>query len=270
MQKDSQASLLKCNEILSMEIDEKRKIIKDLKSQLEKQKKESKKLLNKLDERHRMTSHDLNSVKLTTNNRKIDMNMNKTIPVIVRGNTKISDNQKWQTAAKKNPGNKKVLIIGDESVRNLGSMMNKNINTHVTVRGGYSLEKGCYQAQDDIKSARNSNIVFSYGIKDLEKKGLSVAKKNVERFVAQIVAQSPSEQENQPGILSLFPQRNHLNNNEVELLNKHIENECKKAHIGFIEANLNVDDVTASGTQAKYTGRVKICAAITQHVQSSR
>ena len=159
-----------------------------------------------------------------------------------------------------------ILIIGDESVRNLGTIMNENsdIDAHVVVRGGATLGSIGSQIGGDIQRMKGKTdiIICSLGSHILRSETVYDTKKRA-NFLIKKIETFTQNNNIVVGLIGLPPQREAKINKKVEV-NHLIKQRCERSNskITFLPPPLLDEDLGRDGIHAHIGGRRKIAASI--------
>ena len=304
--RESESSLANCNNLLVSECEKKDKELKKLSDQIGKQKSEVKKLMNRNDSLVKKLSGAKNLASATVssqatqtalapsynysapNSRKDEPKAlaaaTTQIPVLLHGQVQAKKQlqkesemrgQGWQKVQKSKifKTKRKVFIKGDETVRNLGSIMNyenSRIEAEVTVRGGCTAGKASHVILSDCENIpAESTLVYSFGSHDLRLMSAPRVKEKIDMMIS--AAERATDKlgnGTQVVVMPVPPQNDDRRDRDATDVNSFMKNRCKNSNVNFIDPFLEDQDMASDGIQVRPTGRRKLAQAIQQFTRN--
>jgi hypothetical protein len=140
-----------------------------------------------------------------------------------------------------------VLIVGDNSVRGLGPLIQDNcISGSVSVRGGADINAMLHDIQSDANTVKASDasrrlLITSYGRSDLDNGRGSIPRKDLQMMVN---ALANTQQDIQTAVMAI-PPRMTANRMEyaVTEANEYLQKLCKDVGIHFLDSKLGHRDI---------------------------
>ena len=171
---------------------------------------------------------------------------------------KIKTSGKTTTRPTKKNKKIEVLIVGDDSVRNIGELLqNPQISSYVAVRGGIGLQ-GIREGLPGDTAVQERAIVLSVGNEEIKCIDSDQVINNLNDLITSM------EQASNPcmALLPLLPQRELDLDRKVGAVNRFMRERCRDSNVIVMDTNLNVWDTSRNGAELSTRGRAKVTATI--------
>ena len=172
---------------------------------------------------------------------------------------KIKSTSKSSTQGGRKGNKTRVIMVGDECVRNTGPLLQSDKTvSQVSVRGGTTIRQIKSMLQEDAARVQGGFMIVGTGNEEVRNEDSEQMKVRMEELIISM------ERLDIPGVavLPLLPQKSSVIQGRVKAVNTYLRERCSASKVILLDTNLNVWDTSKNGLELNHRGRSKVTSII--------